>query len=324
MTREALVSVVTPVYNGARYLGECIESVLNQSYRNFEYVILDNGSNDQTPQILAEFARRDARIRVHRNIETLWVIDNWNRSLELISPDSRYCRILHADDAIYPDALATAVALAERTPSIGIVGSLRLRGEHVECGGLPTGEEVFGGAEIARLYLTGQVFALAPTSMLVRADLVRARQPFYPRRYLHADLAACFEILADNDFGFAHQVLSFSRKHADSITTTVAQRMQTILREGLLMLQQYGPRYFPLDELAEIERATLRRYYRLLVRSVATGRGREFLAYHLEGLREANRLPSIFDLCVATIAELAESIAAPGKVFRHLRARLRH
>ncbi|MCK6453102.1 MAG: glycosyltransferase [Alphaproteobacteria bacterium] len=324
MAEQPLVSVVTPVYNGARYLDECIESVLSQDYENLEHVILDNASTDATPGILGEFARRDPRIRVFRNPETLWVIDNWNRALELISPHSRYCRILHADDAIYPDAIAAAVALAEGSPSVGIVGGLRLRGDHVECRGLPSTRSVFSGAEVIRPFLKGEIYALAPTSMLVRSDLVRARQPFYPRQYLHADLAACFEILAQHDYGFVHQVLSFSRKHADSITTTVAQRKQTIRREGLLMLQQYGPRFFPLDELAEIERATLRRYYRLLVRSFVTGRGREFLSYHIDGLRDANRLPSILDLLVALAGELAESAVAPGKVIRHLRARLRH
>ena len=324
MSNEPLVSVVTPVYNGGKFIAECVESVLGQSYGNLEYVILDNASTDDTPGILAEYVRRDARIRVHRNPHTVWVLDNWNRSLELISPDSRYCRILHADDTMYPDAIASAVAVAEKAPSIAVVGGLRLRGEHIECTGLPTDQSVFSGRDVVRGYIRGEFYALAPSSMLVRADLVRARHPFYPRAYLHGDLAACYEILDDRDYGFVHQVLSFSRKHADSITTTVAQKRQTILREGLLMLQQYGPRYFRREELVELERAMLRRYYRVLLRGFCSGCGRDFLAYHLEGLRQANRVPSVFDIAIAAISEAGESIASPGKFLRHLRMRLRH
>lgn len=321
---EPLVSVVTPVYNGGKFIAECVESVLSQSHRNLEYVVLDNASTDDTPKILADYASRDARIRIQRNPETLYFLDNWNRSLELISPESRYCRVLHADDTMYPDALASTVAVAESAPSVAIVGGLRLRGEHIECSGLPTSQSVFSGQDVVRSFLKGEYYALAPTSMLVRAELVRARRPFYPRNYLHADLAACYDILADRDYGFVHQVLSFSRKHAQSITTTVAQRKQTILREGLLMLQQYGPRYFRLEELAELERATLRRYYRVLVRAFCSGYGRDFLAYHLEGLRHANRLPSVLDITVAVFSELSESLASPGKILRHWRTRLRH
>lgn len=324
MSNQLLVSVVTPVYNGGRFLTECIESVLGQTHKNFEYIILDNGSTDDTGRIVASYARRDPRIRMHRNDRTLWVIDNWNRALEKIAPTSRYCKILHADDAMYPDCMEKMVGLAARHSSVGIIGSLRRRGDHIECGGLPAGREVFAGANVARLFLRQEIFAFAPTSGLVRADLVRERRPFYPTAYLHADLAAYFDLLAEHDFGFVNEVLSFSRMHQDSITTTVAQKKQTLVKEWLLMLQQYGPRFFPPDELAEIERTFLRRYYRILVRGFVTGHDREFFDYHLAGLRQAKRLPTVADLSAAMAAELATSVAHPGKLYRHLRAKLSH
>ena len=62
-----LVSVVTPVYNGETTLCECIESVLAQTYPNWNYVIVDNCSTDRTHDIAQEYAVKDARIRVHRN-----------------------------------------------------------------------------------------------------------------------------------------------------------------------------------------------------------------------------------------------------------------
>ena len=61
-----LASVVLPVYNGARYVAEALESVLQQTYAQFELIVIDDGSTDSTPRVLAEFAARDPRIRVFR------------------------------------------------------------------------------------------------------------------------------------------------------------------------------------------------------------------------------------------------------------------
>ena len=315
--QQPLVSIVTPVYNGEKFIEQCIESGLAQHYPNFEFIILDNASTDDTNVIAAAYARKDRRIRLHRNERTLPVIQNWNRAVELMSPDSAYCRILHADDTMYPDCLEKCIAIAERNPSVGIVGSLRLRGKTIQCEGLPRNRDVFSGPEIARSFMSEQVFALAPTSNMVRSNLVRSRKPFYPTGYLHADLAAYYDLLKDCDFGFVHEVLAFSRMHEDSITTTVAERNQTILREGLLMLQNYGPYFFAPDELAEVERSYLRRYYRSLVRGAVTRRSPDYVKYHLAGLQLANRSPSPIDLLRAAGAEFTLSLLHPSKVVRH-------
>ena len=74
-TSVPFVSIVTPVYNGAAYLADCIESVLAQTYTNWEYIIVDNRSTDSTPDIASAYARRDPRIRVHTNETFLDIID---------------------------------------------------------------------------------------------------------------------------------------------------------------------------------------------------------------------------------------------------------
>src|SRR5690606_25531534 len=98
-------------------------------------------------------------------------------------------------------------------------------------------------------------------------------------------------LLDQVDFGFIHEVLFFSREHAGSITTTVAEVRQTLIREWLFLLQDYGLRYFTRAELDELEEKHLRRWYRLLVRGAITGRGRDYLNFHLAGLREARGRP---------------------------------
>src|SRR5699024_3837159 len=96
-----LVSVLTPVYNGADFLRDCIESVLNQDYENWEYVLVNNKSTDGSLQIMEEYAAKDKRIRIHNNEDFLPQMENLNHSFRQISPVSKYCKVLHADDMLF-------------------------------------------------------------------------------------------------------------------------------------------------------------------------------------------------------------------------------
>lgn len=321
---SSLVSVVTPVHNGARYLAECIESVTMQKDVRFEYVIVDNASTDETRAIAASYAARDSRIRVVECADKLPIIANWNRSVGFISDESQYVWVLPADDAmLLDDALARMTALALRHPTIGIVASLRRRGDRIQCAGLDTGREVFSGREIVRLFMREEVFAFSPTGSLIRRDLIEARQPFYPDRYLHADVAAFFDVLDGVDFGFVHDVLMFSREHDESVTSRVANRKGTQFRDGLLMLKEFGPRYFDAAELAEIENRFLRRYYRFLVRSAILLRERQLFSFHAKALRQAGSYPGVGALTRATIGELERAVLQPFVAVEHVRARAR-
>jgi len=108
------VTVVTPVYNGAKFLSEAIESVLAQTYSNWEYIIVDNSSSDDTLAIAERHAARDPRIKVHRATPHLPVIAHWNRAFRLIPADTVYGKELHADDILFPNCLAEMVAFMER------------------------------------------------------------------------------------------------------------------------------------------------------------------------------------------------------------------
>src|SRR5262245_49195446 len=99
------VSVVTPFYNTADYIAECIESVLGQTHRRFEYLLVDNHSTDGSADIARRYAARDERIRVIRNTEFLAQVPNYNNALLHISADSRYCKVVQADDALFPRCL---------------------------------------------------------------------------------------------------------------------------------------------------------------------------------------------------------------------------
>src|SRR5713226_1044787 len=98
LATRPLVSVVTPFYNTAPYLAECIESVLAQSYSQFEYILMDNCSTDGSSEIAATYASREPRIRLIRCSQFVPQLPNYNRALAEISDDSIYCKIVQADD----------------------------------------------------------------------------------------------------------------------------------------------------------------------------------------------------------------------------------
>src|SRR5690554_7710345 len=108
------VSVVTPVFNGERFLAEAIESVRAQTYTDWEYVIADNCSTDRTIEIAERYAALDPRIRVYRAQSFLPIIANWNRALRQIAPGTLYCKVLHADDRLFAECLSRMVEVLER------------------------------------------------------------------------------------------------------------------------------------------------------------------------------------------------------------------
>lgn len=113
--RDPLISIGLPVYNGEPFVGRALDSLLAQELADFEIVICDNGSQDATAAICGEYARRDQRIRLHRNPENLGLVKNFNRTFELSR--GTYFKWVAHDDWHAPDSLSRSVALLESHPS---------------------------------------------------------------------------------------------------------------------------------------------------------------------------------------------------------------
>jgi glycosyltransferase involved in cell wall biosynthesis len=288
-----LVSVVTPVFNGAAHLEECIESVLAQTYQRWEYVIVDNCSTDGTAEIAGRYGTRDRRIRLVSNDRFLDMIPNWNHALRQISPESRYCKVIHSDDVMTPDCLERMVRVAEEHASVGIVSAYRLSGDEVDLdGAVPWGVEVMCGREICRMTLLEGRYAFgSPSSLLIRADLIRERRAFYNEDNVHADTEICFDVLRTADFGFVHQVLTYTRRHAASSTSTTGARLGTNVTGWLRVMTTFGRFYLTRDEYDCRLSWWLRRYAIFLAKSVVSGRARspQFREVHLRTLAMLRR-----------------------------------
>ncbi len=284
---QPLVSVVTPVYNGEEFLAECIESVLAQSYSSWEYIIVNNCSTDGSLEIALDYAKKDSRIRVHSNGQFVGVMENHNIALRLISPRSKYCKVVCADDWIFPDCLRQLVELGEANPSVGLVGSYSLAGKKVMWDGLEYERKVVNGSEISRATLLGGPYVFgSPTSLLYRADLVGKSKAFYPNSSPHADTTACYQALEHSDFGFVHQVLSYTRIHSESQTSR-SIKFGTIQLAVMRDLSRFGPKYLSPLEINERFEYLIGWYYRALVHVLLEqSRKKEFWQQQKAALQE--------------------------------------
>jgi glycosyltransferase involved in cell wall biosynthesis len=280
-----LVSIVTPFHNAAAWLSDCIRSVLGQTYRNWEYILLDNCSTDGSSDIARQYAETDARIRFVRNNELLSQIRNYNTALSLISGESRYCKIVQADDWIFPQCIGSMVDVFESAESIGLVSSYYLKGALVRGYGLPYPSPFVPGQELVRLLLrTGLWVFGSPSAVMYRSSIVRAQRPFYDESCLHEDTEACIRILQDWDFGFVHQVLSFLRTDNESISSRVRAFQPDIL-DGYIVVRRYAPVFLPPSEAASLRGYVKHHYYGFLAKALLEARPPAFWRYHADGLR---------------------------------------
>jgi glycosyltransferase involved in cell wall biosynthesis len=304
-TSSPLVSVITPVYNNAEHIEECIESVLRQTYQNWDYTIINNCSTDGSAEIARRYAAMDPRIRVVDNQRHLRAIENHNRSLREISPASKYCKMVFADDWIYPECIEKMVGVAEQYPSVGIVGAYGMQGRDVMWTGLPYPSPCISGRELCRLLLLKELYVFGTaTSLLYRSDLVRAHDPFYNEDNLHADMETCVVLMKEADFGFVHQILTFKRLRSDSLGS-MSDDINTVLAGQLQNLVAHGRDFLTPDEFEDCFKRFMSSYYNFLaVRALQGRRDDKFWKYHRKKLVDAGLGFSRARVALAMIARV--------------------
>lgn len=106
------VSVCVPVYNGDRYLHECLSSIINQSYVKIEVLIIDDGSDDNSVAIANEFVSADSRVRLIINRKNQGLVGNWQRCIELAT--GKWIKFLFQDDLMHPSCVEQMLAACQQ------------------------------------------------------------------------------------------------------------------------------------------------------------------------------------------------------------------
>ena len=309
---ERLVSVVTPFHNTAAYLAQCIESVLAQTHSRFEYILVDNCSTDGGGEIAFDFARRDSRIRFVRRSRLLSQVQNYNAALAEICDASQYCKIVQADDCIFPECLRLMVKAFEQSESIGLVSSYYLKGDTLRGSDFPHATTFLPGKDMARLYLRTGVFVFgSPTTVMYRSALVRSQSPFYDESLLHEDTEKCLQLLEQWDFGFVHQVLSSLRLGNESISSR-ARDYQPEALDWYIIAQRYASVFLDAGEATRLKSESRQEYYSVLARAALHLRESDFWKYHKRGLKTLGETIDRPYLARQVLRRLVQLVASPG------------
>lgn len=115
---DTFISIVMPVYNGQKFLAEAIESVLNQTHRNFEFIIIDDGSSDNSAAIIKQYAEKDARVLLHQQQNSGLPV-TLNKGIRLAKAD--IIARMDADDIMLPNRLERQIPFLMNHPEAAVV-----------------------------------------------------------------------------------------------------------------------------------------------------------------------------------------------------------
>ncbi|HEX4972785.1 MAG TPA: glycosyltransferase family 2 protein [Steroidobacteraceae bacterium] len=319
---EPLITIVTPFYNTARYLEQCIRSVLAQSYGNFEYILADNCSTDGSLDIARRYGEQDRRIRVMTHTEFVGQMPNYNRALRYVSPDSHYVKIVQADDWLEPHCMAEMVQLAQAHPRVGVVGGCFIAGDIIGGYGLTFERNVFSGAEACRTRLTtGGTYFGSQTVLMYRAEIVRRRDPFYSETDINADTHSCFDILEHWDFGRVSQILMHLRRQEATISGEL-QRFYPQPLTQYLLVRKYGRKYLDGKQLSQALQRTRNRYLMLLARAWLNRADDSFWEFHRRGLASIGENIEPGAIAAAVMRIALDKILNPKRTIEELTARV--
>lgn len=219
MCRQPPVSVCVPTYNRARFLAASLESILRQSFPDFELLVVDDGSTDETPTVVEKFS--DPRLTYHRNDRNLGQIENLNRCIELARGE--YVCICHDDDVYAPRILEREVEMLSHNPTAGLVHTavwvLTEEGRVRRVHRVSDRDYVRPGRESFVTYLRSAHDIVFSTAM-VRRSCYAAVGRFDPR-FILADGDMWHRIALDFDIAYIAEPLAGYRVHRESASRTM-------------------------------------------------------------------------------------------------------
>ena len=211
------LTVVIPVYNAEQYIEETIHSVLTQTYRDFEVVIVNDGSTDRTREIIDEIAQSDERIRIINKPNT-GVCETRNKGAD--EAKANYLCFLDADDIFLPTNLEMKVAFLEQNPDIGLVhADVALIDEHSnKINQILSGKS---GDILDDLLLWNGTCIPAPSSIMVRREVFEKVGKWDASFSTAADQDFFFRVAAHYKIGRIPEVLTQYRIHMSGMSRNI-------------------------------------------------------------------------------------------------------
>jgi len=258
------ISVCIPTYNYARYLPETIESVLDQSFSDFELIIIDDCSSDDTAVVVGRYAERDRSIRFSVNAKNLGMVENWN--LCLTRAKGEFIKYVFGDDLLSSrDALKKMVSVLEADSSISLVASSRdfidTRSRKLKSESRFRRNGVFSGTDVINRCLKEQKNLIGePTVVMFRKrDAARGFLPHYSQI---VDQEMWFFLLEQGNFAFLTESLISFRIHPEQQTTKNVNTLNNVedifhlyddyMNRPYISIGALGKSYIRYDNIYEI------------------------------------------------------------------------
>ncbi|MCG8573074.1 MAG: glycosyltransferase [Spirochaetes bacterium] len=216
---KPLISVIMPVFNGETYLKEAINSILQQNYKHFEFLIINDGSTDQSQKIIDQFSDyRMKKIIFPKNKGLIYCL-NWG----IREAQGKYIARMDCDDISYSDRFESQVSFMEQNPDIGICGSW------IRFGKTPLKSKLLK-LPLKHEQIKSELFFISPIAhptVMMRKKTIHYYQLFYQQEYRHIeDYELWIKAINKTQFANYPRALLFYRKHPEQITITKKKEKQ--------------------------------------------------------------------------------------------------
>ncbi len=254
----ATVSICLPVFNGEKYLAQAIESALNQKYEDFELLIADDLSTDDTGSIIERFQKQDRRIKSWKNERNLKLFANYNACIERAC--GKYIKPFAHDDSFHPDLLSRMVTVLDAEAEVSLVTSARCwineEGQRIEADS-PTAARIMkpfaqdtcipGPEAISQTLSTMTNWLGEPCSQMFRRE--QADHGYDTSFRQVGDLEYSYRLLQHGDYYFLADDLCSFRLHADSWST--ARKLDIAAYLDWFLLASKYKQYLSPDQTIE-------------------------------------------------------------------------
>jgi glycosyltransferase involved in cell wall biosynthesis len=284
--QNILVSICIPLYNGEKYLEQCLNSAINQTYKNIEILLVDDVSSDNTLSIVNKYAANDKRIKLHRNNKNLGLVGNFNKCLELANGE--WIKFLLQDDYLADNCIETMLAAISEHDMIAVCKRTFLLDEDAdetkrnyynkkvmtfEKWGVTSKEPVnikpilISTMAVSNICLN---FIGEPTSIMLKKDVLIDRGFFNPDIAQICDLEYFVRIASKLGLKYIPKPLSYFRIHKESTTeTNLSNKTYTFsYLDPIITVHQYlyDKSYLVFREnLSILENIKLRSFFRVRV-----------------------------------------------------------
>lgn len=240
---DSLVSIIVPIYNAEKYLDSCIQSVLRQTYTNWELILIDGGSTDKSGRIAEEYGFADERITVFHQ-KNLGVSLARNQGID--EATGNYVVFLDADDELIEDCLAKTVNIAEETNADVVAG------RSCENQELFQDRIIWTGAEALENSLKDHLFTYSACAKLIRREFI-GKTRFTPDIRINEDSYFVFQLLCkQNVFVLTNDVIYFYRANSESSSRTVfSEKYFDILKVSDLKYKKIEEQFPQMHDLAK-------------------------------------------------------------------------